>query len=266
MKYRSEYVVKKNASAWQLWLVLSLVLLSACAGLPANTGSAAQASTPTSMPVIATTTTGHAAIPVTAATATTPPAASPTAIQQTAAATSTEATATQGAQAPAAQSLPACTSPAGLTPAVTEGPYFKSGSPERSNLTDGISGTKLTLIGFVLTADCKPVANAKLDFWQANAQGQYDNSGYTLRGHLFTDASGHYQLETIVPGLYPGRTEHIHVKLQAPGGPVLTTQLFFPGVSQNQSDGIYDQRLLMNIQQQANGSMSATFNFVIATH
>ncbi len=148
---------------------------------------------------------------------------------------------------------------------MTEGPYFKSGSPESSTLSGGQSGTKLTLTGYVLTADCKPVAHALLDFWQANAQGQYDNSGYTLRGHLFTDASGRYQLETVVPGLYPGRTEHIHVKVQAPGGPILTTQLFFPGVQQNQSDGIFDQRLLLTSVEQTNAGMSATYNFVIQT-
>jgi protocatechuate 3,4-dioxygenase beta subunit len=147
---------------------------------------------------------------------------------------------------------------------MTEGPYFKAGSPENANLADGLPGTKLSLTGYVLTADCQPVANAILDFWQADSQGQYDNAGYTLRGHVLTDASGRYQIETIVPGLYPGRTEHIHVKVQAPNGPLLTTQLFFPGVAQNQSDGIFDQRLLLTIQQQDSG-LAGTYNFVIAT-
>jgi hypothetical protein len=61
-----------------------------------------------------------------------------------------------------------------------------------------------------------PAANALLDFWQANPNGAYDNTGYTLRGHQYTDANGYYTLTTIVPGIYPGRTEHIHVKVQAP--------------------------------------------------
>jgi protocatechuate 3,4-dioxygenase beta subunit len=147
---------------------------------------------------------------------------------------------------------------------MTEGPYFKAGSPAQANLAQNLPGTKLNLTGYVFAADCTPVANALLDFWQADSQGQYDNSGYTLRGHITTDAAGRYQLQTIVPGLYPGRTEHIHVKVQASGGPILTTQLFFPGVTQNQEDGIFDQRLLIDIQQQ-NGSMSATYNFVVAT-
>ena len=161
------------------------------------------------------------------------------------------------------QPASSCVSPAALTPAVTEGPFFKAGSPERSSLLEtGMAGTKLILSGYVLTADCKPVAHALLDFWQANSQGQYDNSGYTLRGHIFSDASGHYQLTTIIPGLYPGRTEHIHVKVQAPNGPILTTQLFVPGVVNNDSDSIYDPRLLMTLQD-ANAVKLASYQFII---
>jgi protocatechuate 3,4-dioxygenase beta subunit len=158
---------------------------------------------------------------------------------------------------------PVCTSPAALTPAVTEGPFFKPNSPERTSLLDsGVTGTKLTLTGYVLSANCQPIAHALLDFWQANTQGQYDNSGFTLRGHQYTDAKGYYHLETIIPGLYPGRTEHIHVKVQAPGASILTTQLFFPGVSDNQSDSFYDPKLLMNLKNTADGEQ-ATYNFII---
>jgi len=157
-----------------------------------------------------------------------------------------------------------CTSPASLTPVLTEGPFFKANSPERTSLLDsGMSGTKLILTGYVLTADCQPVAHALLDFWQADAQGQYDNAGYNLRGHQYTDANGRYQLETVVPGLYTGRTEHIHVKVQAPDGPVLTTQLFFPGVTENDTDTIYNPALLINIQENSD-SMQGMFNFIVA--
>jgi protocatechuate 3,4-dioxygenase beta subunit len=159
---------------------------------------------------------------------------------------------------------PLCATPANLTPEVTEGPFFKANSPERTSLIEsGTTGTHLTLTGYVLTADCSPVANALLDFWQANAQGVYDNSGYTLRGHQFTDVNGHYHLETIIPGIYTGRTEHIHVKVQAPGGPILTTQLFFPGVPDNQSDSIYNPALLIKVLENS-GSMQAAYNFNIS--
>ncbi len=152
---------------------------------------------------------------------------------------------------------------ASLTPQLTEGPFFKAGSPERASLIDANTpGTKLVITGTVYSADCKPVAHALLDFWQADASGNYDNSGYNLRGHQYTDASGRYQLTTIVPGLYTGRTEHIHVKVQAPNGQLITTQLFFPGVAQNDSDGIFNPALLMVVQQGSDGEQ-ALYNFVV---
>ncbi len=204
----------------------------------------------------------------TQATAPSTPLVMPTNAPSSTVSPSNNKSAPQPASAPTqAQVLPAaasCTSPAPATPAMTEGPYFKAGSPERASLLDaGVTGTKLVLTGYVLTTDCKPVAHALLDFWQANANGQYDNSGYTLRGHQFTDANGRYQLTTIVPGLYPGRTEHIHVKVQAPNGPILTTQLFFPGVPSNQSDSIFDAKLLMTMQDAGEGQI-ARYDFVVS--
>jgi protocatechuate 3,4-dioxygenase beta subunit len=115
----------------------------------------------------------------------------------------------------------------------------------------------------VLSTTCKPIAHALLDFWQADSNGTYDNTGFNLRGHQYTDNQGHYSLETIVPGEYPGRTRHIHVKVQAANGPVLTTQLYFPGEARNDSDGIFSPELLMHVQQTNNGEL-ATFNFIIA--
>ena len=90
----------------------------------------------------------------------------------------------------------------------------------------------------------------------------YDNAGYNFRGHQATDATGRYQLETVIPGLYPGRTRHIHVKVQAPNGPILTTQLYFPDEAANARDGIFDPALIVNLQQTPTGDV-ATFNFVI---
>jgi protocatechuate 3,4-dioxygenase beta subunit len=125
-----------------------------------------------------------------------------------------------------------------------------------------MAGARLVLTGVVMTTACKPVAKAKLDFWQADDKGVYDNRGYTLRGHQFTDDQGRYRLETVVPGLYTGRTEHIHVKIQAPGKAVVTTQLYFPGVAQNNNDGIFDAALLIKAQTSA-GTMQGSFDFVV---
>lgn len=149
------------------------------------------------------------------------------------------------------------------TVAQTEGPYFTANSPERTSLIAGVTGTRLTITGRVLSTACQPIARAKLDFWQADDSGAYDNSGYRLRGHQYTDDSGRFVLETIVPGLYPGRTRHIHVKAQAPSRPVLTTQLYFSSEARNASDGIYNSRLQMAIQD-VSGGKAATFDFVLS--
>ncbi len=131
----------------------------------------------------------------------------------------------------------------------TEGPYYTLDTPERTSLLEpGMPGTKLTVTGYVYSTDCQPIERALIDFWQADDNGEYDNVGYTLRGHQFTDDDGRYVLETIVPGLYPGRTRHIHVKVQAPDQPVLTTQLYFPDEPENDRDRIFDPALVMDMQ------------------
>ncbi|MGK5676626.1 carbohydrate-binding protein [Micromonospora sp. URMC 106] len=149
------------------------------------------------------------------------------------------------------------------TPEQMEGPYFKPNSPRRTSLVEaGVVGTRLTVTGHVFGLDCRPVPGVLLDFWQADANGAYDNTGYRLRGHQFTDAAGAYRLTTIVPGLYPGRTRHIHVKAQAPSRPVLTTQLYFPGEPRNNTDPIFDPALLMAVRA-VDGGREASFDFVL---
>lgn len=156
-----------------------------------------------------------------------------------------------------------CTPGGPVTPAQTEGPFYKSNTPERTSLLEpGMTGTRVIVTGYVVARDCTPIVRARLDFWQADDRGNYDNTGFRLRGHQFTDDKGIYYLETILPGLYPGRTRHIHVKVQAPGGSVLTTQLYFPGESSNQNDRIFDRALLAAVRDTPNGKV-AIFNFVL---
>ncbi|MEU6484960.1 carbohydrate-binding protein [Streptomyces sp. NPDC046887] len=151
------------------------------------------------------------------------------------------------------------------TPPQTEGPYFKPNSPLRTSLVEpGTVGTRLTVSGYVFGRACLPLGGVLLDFWQADNNGAYDNTGFRFRGHQFTDGGGKFTLSTIVPGLYPGRTRHIHVKLQAPGRPVLTTQLYFPGEPRNNTDPIFDARLLMAVRDVGGGGgKEASFDFVL---
>jgi protocatechuate 3,4-dioxygenase beta subunit len=103
------------------------------------------------------------------------------------------------------------------------------------------------------------VARALLDFWHCDENGEYDNAGFRYRGHLFADAEGRFRLETIVPALYPGRARHIHVKVQAPGRAILTTQLYFPGDAR---DGLWRAELVVAMAQPAQGRMAA-FQFIV---
>jgi protocatechuate 3,4-dioxygenase beta subunit len=173
---------------------------------------------------------------------------------------------TTGGAAGTLAPTPACDDGDEPTLAQTEGPYFTPNSPERASLLEaGMGGQRLVVAGTVLATDCRPLQRALLDFWQADDAGQYDNQGYRLRGHQFSDAKGAWRLETIVPGLYTGRTRHIHVKVQAPDGPVLTTQLYFPGEPANDRDGIFRPELLLGGVRDRGDTRQGSFTFVLET-
>ena len=146
----------------------------------------------------------------------------------------------------------------------TEGPYFKPRSPAKTTLIEpGMRGTRLHLAGRVLTTGGLPIAKAVLDLWQADADGAYDLRGFRLRGNVTADERGRYEIDTIIPGLYPGRTAHIHVRVAPPQGRVLTTQLFFPDQPQNRTDGLYQASLLVKISDGRERKEGA-FDFVLA--
>lgn len=157
---------------------------------------------------------------------------------------------------------PACSDAHDPTPRQTEGPYFKPRSPERSDLTGDGPGEAVLLAGYVLTTTCKPVPRALVELWHADSSGAYDNAGYRFRAHVFTDGAGRYRFTTVVPGLYPGRTRHFHLKVQPEGGRVLTTQTYFPDEPANQRDRIFDPRLLMTMSNRA-GTRLGRYDFVV---
>jgi protocatechuate 3,4-dioxygenase beta subunit len=151
-----------------------------------------------------------------------------------------------------------------LTPEVEEGPYYKTGSPERKNIVEpGTAGEKLIVEGRVLDRNGWPVAGAWLDFWHADGEGRYDNEGYNLRGHQFTDKDGRYRLETVRPYQYLFRAPHVHVKVRAhDSSTVLTAQLFFPGEKSNKTDSLFEKLTVMDVTDTPEGQ-KATFDFVV---
>lgn len=169
------------------------------------------------------------------------------------------------ARATLAQELPltpACGPQAEVTPRQTEGPFYTPDTPKRSSLIEPGSGAeRLVLAGRVVDARCRPVADALLDFWHCDEHGEYDNKGFRYRGHQHADAEGRFRLETIFPALYPGRARHIHVKVQPPGGRILTTQLYFPGDSR---DFLWRAELVVAMERRAQGRF-ASFQFIVAT-
>jgi len=147
----------------------------------------------------------------------------------------------------------------------TEGPFFKPKSPERSDLREpGAVGRRFELSGFVLTRSCRPLREAVVDLWHADERGEYDNIGFRYRGHVITGPDGVFRFRTIVPALYPGRTRHYHVKVQAPSSRLLTTQLYFPNEPANARDGLFQRALLMRIADAADG-LTGHFDFVLNT-
>lgn len=158
---------------------------------------------------------------------------------------------------------PACGDDGKPTPRQMEGPFYTPSTPKRTSLIErGVRGTRLVLTGQVLSTDCTPLPGALLDFWQCDASGAYDNAGFVLRGHQYADADGRFALETIVPGNYPGRVRHIHVKVQARNGPLLTTQLYFPDEPGNTHDFLFRPDLLMKLADAGNGK-AGSFDFVL---
>jgi protocatechuate 3,4-dioxygenase beta subunit len=128
-----------------------------------------------------------------------------------------------------------------LTPELTEGPYYIAGEKLRRNITDGHPGAPLVLRATVVDAtSCRPIRNAAVDIWHADAAGAYSGFGAGassrtfMRGIQRTNAKGQAEFRTVYPGWYQGRTVHIHVKVHVGGNVVHTGQLFF-------SDGLTDK-------------------------
>lgn len=146
---------------------------------------------------------------------------------------------------PSATPLPACV----VRPELTEGPYFVDNELKRIDIRSdektGIvkEGLPLYLVFRVSNMTggvCAPLPNAQVDIWHCDADGIYsgvqDRYGDTrdqlwLRGFQTTDAGGHAEFLTVVPGWYPGRAVHIHFKIRVDqaNGRVYdyTSQLFF---------------------------------------
>jgi protocatechuate 3,4-dioxygenase beta subunit len=107
------------------------------------------------------------------------------------------------------------------------GPFYKPDAPVRSSVGKGY-----VLSGVVRSSkDCSPVKGARIEFWMAGPDGNYDDAH---RATLFADDSGGYRFESNAPVPYSGRPPHIHIKVSAKGFQTLVTQ-HYPEKGKNSS-------------------------------
>lgn len=103
------------------------------------------------------------------------------------------------------------------TPHDEIGPFYKQNAPVRS-----VIGTGYLLQGVVRDAvTCKPVAGARIEFWQAGPGGVYSDA---YRATVFSDRNGGYRLETSPPPPYARRPPHIHILVDMRGYAGIITQ------------------------------------------
>jgi protocatechuate 3,4-dioxygenase beta subunit len=141
------------------------------------------------------------------------------------------------------------------TPPLTIGPYYPDRLPlDQDNdlllINDAINpgvGDVMWVNGRVLDANGNPVRGAVVEIWQADNNGAYIHSASPIAnrdgnfqgyGRFETASDGRYVFRTVKPGLYPGRTRHIHYQIKTPLRGDLVSQLFFEGESMNATDGV----------------------------
>jgi catechol 1,2-dioxygenase len=163
------------------------------------------------------------------------------------------------------------------------GPFHRRGAPFRAKITPPLEpGTVLVIKGRVWGHDTrKPLPNAVIDIWQANARGRYDNddpknppaaSIFVNRARVITDENGAYEYETIHPGAYrigpeTWRPPHIHYWIRATGYRELITQLYFRGDPHQKGDNWIKDSLIIDLREhkQANGVYkSGAFDIILA--
>jgi len=170
---------------------------------------------------------------------------------------------------PAAQGLGQFTTPSvpcgdvKPTPAAPDGATFKAGAPLKASLVEpGMRGDHLPLTGTVSGVVCGPIKGARVDIWQADAEGRYDETGFRLRGYVLTDDKGVFRIETVLPGAYGGRARHLNARVRADGKPALSTQLFVDGDPMNAKDPAFTPALALKLDRTPAG-WAAMFNFVL---
>jgi protocatechuate 3,4-dioxygenase beta subunit len=126
-------------------------------------------------------------------------------------------------------------------------PTLAQASPSRMKIAaDNEPGQRMLITGHVFDADGRPRGGLQLYAYHTDAQGQYNRDAQgvaRLHGTLVTANDGHYTIDTIKPGQYPGRKipAHIHIHLREPGFDQ-EEEIQFTESMRPDSDGVYRVR------------------------
>ncbi len=167
------------------------------------------------------------------------------------------------------------------TEATVFGPFFLKGAPRIENggdLTGGAPGQPSWIEGSVRGAGGTPLAGARIEVWEADADGLYDvqygDSRVAARAHLSTDESGEFRFWALTPTAYPipddgpvgellaathrspMRAPHVHFMVSHPGWRTLVTHIFVAGGDYLDSDSVFGvkQSLIKRFEEQPAGT------------
>lgn len=170
---------------------------------------------------------------------------------------------------------------ADATEATVFGPFFVQDAPLieiGGDMGGGAAGEPCWVEGTVCDTAGSPVDGARIDVWEADAEGrydvQYDDGRVAGRGHLFSDSRGRYAFWGVTPTPYPipfdgpvgamlaavgrspMRASHLHFMVRAEGLRTLVTHIFVRGDEHLETDSVFGVKdsLIKDFEHQAAGS------------
>jgi hydroxyquinol 1,2-dioxygenase len=155
-------------------------------------------------------------------------------------------------------------SSAEATESTVFGPFFVEDAPEvplGGDIAHGAKGTPCWVSGRVRSTDGTPLVGARIEVWEADADGfydvQYEGNRIAGRGRLSSGEAGEYRFWSVRPAAYgipddgpvgellaaagrgSMRPAHLHFKVDAPGHRTLITHIFIAGDEYLDRDAVF---------------------------